>query len=159
MKLDETDIKILDFLQKDATLTAKELSARLALSSTPIYERIRKLEKAGIIKKYVALLDPEKLNKHVMVFINITIKEHHQAKRQQFLDKLLSLDEVLELYHTSGSHDFMAKVRFNNVKEYRDFLVDKLAPIENIADIDSQIVLDDIKYTTEVRLSSYQPNK
>lgn len=159
MKIDETDIRILDFLQKDANLTAKELSAKLSLSSTPIYERIRKLEKAGIIKKYVALLNPELLNKHLMVFINITIKEHHKDKRSKFLEKLLGLEDVVELYHTSGSHDFMAKVRFTNVKEYRDFLVDKVAPIENIADIDSQIVLDEIKYTTEVKLTSYQPSK
>jgi Lrp/AsnC family leucine-responsive transcriptional regulator len=154
MKLDQTDIKILEFLQNDANLTAKELSAKLSLSSTPIYERIRKLEKAGIIQKYVALLDPVQLNKHVMVFINITIKEHHKDKRQAFLDKLLKLEQVLELYHTSGSHDFKAKVRFDNIREYRDFLVDKLAPIENIADIDSQIVLDEIKYTTEIPLTS-----
>jgi DNA-binding Lrp family transcriptional regulator len=159
MKLDETDIKILDFLQKDANLTAKELSAKLALSSTPIYERIRKLEKRGVIKKYVALLDPELLNKHLMVIINITIKVHQQSKRAKFLESLLALEDVVELYHTSGTHDFMAKVRFTNVKEYRDFLVDKVAPIENIADIDSQIVLDEIKYTTEIKLSPYHPSK
>jgi Lrp/AsnC family leucine-responsive transcriptional regulator len=159
MKIDATDIKILDFLQKDAFLTAKELSARLSLSATPIYERIRKLEKAGIIKKYVALLDAEKLDQHLLVFINITIKEHYHAKRSSFLEKLLALDEVVELYHTSGTHDFMAKVRFKNVKEYRDFLVEKVAPIQNIADIDSQIVLDEIKNSTEIKLNNYQPSK
>ncbi|MBD3636417.1 MAG: Lrp/AsnC family transcriptional regulator [Crocinitomicaceae bacterium] len=159
MKIDETDLRILDFLQKNANLTAKELSAKLSLSSTPIYERIKKLEKSGVIRKYVALLDPEKLNKQLMVFINITIKEHHHTKREQFLKSLLSLEEVSELYHTSGTHDFMAKVRFENIKDYRDFLVNKIAPIENIADIDSQIVLDEIKYTTEVKLSNYMPNK
>ena len=159
MKLDKIDLKILDFLQKDATLTAKELSAKLALSSTPIYERIKKLEKGGVIRKYVALLDPEKLNKHVLVIINITIKEHHKSKRSKFLDKLLELEDVVELYHTSGTHDFLAKVRFENIKGYRDFLVNKVAPIENIADIDSQIVLEEIKYTTEVMLSNYIPSK
>ncbi|MEX1000512.1 MAG: Lrp/AsnC family transcriptional regulator [Crocinitomicaceae bacterium] len=159
MKLDETDIRILDFLQTDANVTAKELSAKLSLSSTPIYERIKKLEKSKVIKKYVALLDAEKLDKHLMVFINISIKEHHQISREKFLKNLLALEEVVELYHTSGSHDFMAKVRFTNVKEYRDFLVDKVAPIDNIADIDSQIVLDQIKHTTEIRLSTYQPGK
>ncbi|MFT4601036.1 MAG: DNA-binding Lrp family transcriptional regulator [Arenicella sp.] len=159
MKIDVVDLKILDFLQKDANLTAKELSAKLSLSSTPIYERIKKLEKSGVIKKYVAILDPEKLNQHLMVFINITIKEHNQVRRTAFLDKLLSLEDVLELYHTSGSHDFMAKVRFETIKQYRDFLVNKVAPIQNIADIDSQIVLDEIKNSTEVLLSNYIPNK
>ena len=159
MKIDETDIRILDFLQKDANLTAKELSAKLSLSSTPIYERIRKLEKSGVIRKYVALLDSELLDQHITIFINISIKEHHQAQRNKFLKTLLSLDEVLELFHTSGSHDFMAKVRFKNIKQYRDFLVERVAPIENIADIDSRIVLDEIKYTTEVKLNNYQPSK
>ena len=159
MKLDETDFRILNFLQKDANVTAKELSSKLSLSSTPIYERIKKLEKSGVIRKYVALLDAEKLDKQFMVFINMSIKEHFQSRREKFLKNLLELDEVVELYHTSGTHDFMAKVRFSNVKEYRDFLVDKLAPIENIADIDSQIVLDQIKYTTEIKLSDYIPSK
>lgn len=159
MKIDETDLKILDFLQKDANLTAKELSAKLSLSSTPIYERIKKLEKSGVIRKYVALLNPELLNQNVMVIVNITIKDHHHNQRSAFLEKMLGFDEVLELYHTSGSHDFMAKVRFDSIKAYRDFLVDKLAPIENISDIDSQIVLDELKYTTAVKLKNYIPSK
>lgn len=159
MKLDSTDLKILDFLQEDANLTAKELSAKLSLSSTPIYERIKKMEKAGVIKKYVALLDPEKLNRQLMVFINITIKEHNHNQRQKFLKRILELEEVTELYHTSGACDFVAKVRFENIKDYRDFLVNKVAPIENIADIDSQIVLDEIKYTTQTNLSNYIPSK
>lgn len=153
MKIDKTDLRILDFLQKDANLTAKELSAKLSLSSTPIYERIKKLENAGVIKKYVAILDPEKVNKQFVVFINISIKEHHLSKRTKFLDSVLALEDVMELYHTAGSHDFVAKVRFASIKDYRDFLVNKIAPIDNIADIDSQIVLDEIKYTTEVKLS------
>jgi DNA-binding Lrp family transcriptional regulator len=94
-----------------------------------------------------------------MVFININIKEHNQVRRTAFLEKLLGLEDVLELYHISGSHDFMAKVRFENIKQYRDFLVNKVAPIQNISDIDSQIVLDEIKLTTEVRLSNYISNK
>ena len=159
MKIDEIDLKILDFLQDDATLTAKELSAKLSLSSTPIYERIKKLEKAGIIKKYVALLEPELINKELLVFINITISEHSKSKREKFLKTLLELEDVVELYHTSGSYDFMAKVRFGGIKDYRDFLVNKIAPIDNIADIDSQIVLDEIKHTTKIQLKSYQPSR
>ena len=159
MKIDQTDLKILEFLQEDATLTAKELSAKLSLSSTPIYERMKKLEKHGIIKKYVALLDPDKLNKQLMVFINITIKEHSKSRRENFLKAILDLKDVVELYHTSGSHDFMAKVRFENIKDYRDFLVNKIAPIDNIGDIDSQIVLDEIKHTTKIQLNNYIPNK
>ncbi len=148
--MDEIDLKILDFLQKDSTSTAKELGNQLNLSPTPIYERIKRLENNGYIKKYVALLNPEMLNKHITVFINISIRSHHKDDRNEFLEAIESLEEINELYHTSGLHDFMAKVRFSNIKEYRDFLVNKVAPISNISDIDSQIVLEEILNSTEI---------
>jgi len=150
--MDGFDKKILDFLQKDAKLTAKELSNRLSLSQTPIYERIKKLEKLGVIKDYVAILDADTVNKGLMVFMNITIKEHGHKSRKKFIDEISKLKEVAELYHTSGSYDFLAKVRFANVKEYRDFLVNHIAIVENISDIDSQIVLEEIKASTYINL-------
>ena len=152
--MDTIDLKILDFLQRDSTLTAKELGNELSLSPTPIYERIKRLEKNGYIKKYVALLEPELLNKHLTVFMNISIRSHHKDDRNMFLKSMTALEEIGELYHTSGAHDFMAKVRFANIKEYRDFLVEKVAPIDNIADIDSQIVLEEIMCSTEVLLET-----
>ena len=150
--MDEFDKKILDFLQKNAKLTAKEMSSKLALSQTPIYERIKKLEKMGIIKDYVALLDGEVINKGFVVFMNITIKEQNNTSRKKFIDSLSKIKEVSELYNTSGSYDFLAKVRFANVKEYREFLVNQITVLENISDIASQIVLEEIKYSTCIQL-------
>ena len=150
--MDEFDKKILDFLQKDAKLTAKELSKRLALSQTPIYERIKKLEKLGVIKDYVAILNADIINKGLIVFMNITIKEHGHVSRKKFVDDISRLKDVSELYHTSGSYDFLAKVRFASVKEYRDFLVNHIAIVENISDIDSQIVLEEIISSTYINL-------
>lgn len=150
--MDQIDIKILEYLQADAKITTKDLASRLALSPTPIYERIRKLERQGIIKRYVAILDPDVLDKSLVVFLNLTIKEHHMEARSQLLRKLTDLDEITELYHTSGTYDFVAKVRFSNVKEYKEFLVNKVASIENIADIESHIVLEEIKHSTRVNL-------
>lgn len=150
--MDNFDKKILDFLQKDAKLTAKEMATKLSLSQTPIYERIKKLEKLGIIKDYVAILDGEVINKSFIVFMNITIKEHNYNSRKKFIEDILTLKDVSELYHTSGSYDFMAKVRFTNIKEYRDFLVNQIATVDNISDIDSQIVLDEIKSSTYISL-------
>mgnify|MGYP006170004139 CR=1 FL=1 len=150
--MDEFDKKILDFLQKDAKLTAKEISNRLSLSQTPIYERIKKLEKLGIIKDYVAILNADIINKGLIVFMNITIKEHGHKSRKKFIDDISKLKDVSELYHTSGSYDFLAKVRFSSVKEYRDFLVNHIAIVENISDIDSQIVLEEIKASTYINL-------
>jgi len=146
------DIKILEMLQENSERTAKEMAAELSLTTTPVYERIKKLEKAGYIKKYVALLDTDVLNKNIIVFMNITIKDHHKEARDKFVKEMESLKEVNEFYHTSGSFDFVAKVRFGNIKEYRDFLVNQVAAIRNINDIDSQIVLEEIKYSTKVSL-------
>jgi len=152
--MDAIDIKILDFLQTDATLTAKELASKLSLSPTPVYDRIRKLEKKGIIKQYVAILDAELLNKSLIVFLNLTIKEHQMEARNKLLKKLTDLKDVTELYHTSGTYDFLAKVRFSNIKEYKDFLINHVASIENISDIESQIVLEEIKHSTKVNLTN-----
>jgi Lrp/AsnC family leucine-responsive transcriptional regulator len=150
--MDEIDIKILKHLQEDAKITTKDLASRLSLSVTPVYERIRKLEKSGIIKKYVAVLNADLVNKSLIVFLNLTIKEHHLAARKALLHELVSLNEISELYHTSGTYDFVAKVRFENIKEYKEFLVNRVAGIENIADIESHIVLDEIKHSTEIYL-------
>lgn len=148
--MDTIDKKILEILQSDAMKTAKEMAEELSLTATPIYERIRKLENSGIIKQYVALLDPEMMGQNIVVFMNITIKEHQAAKRNEFVEELMKLPAVAEFYHTSGAYDFLVKVRFNTIKEYKDFLVNEVASIPNISDIDSQIVLEEIKYSTKI---------
>jgi len=150
--MDHIDQKILEILQENAVSTAKEIASKLSLSTTPIYKRIKKLEKNGIIKKYVALLDANLIGKSILVFINITIKNHHFEKRFEFIKHMQKLKSVLEFYHTSGSFDFLVKVRFSNIHEFRDFLVNELSAIQNISDIESQIVLEEIKYSTKLNL-------
>ena len=152
MKLDKVDLQILDFLQENASLTAKEMAAKLNLTATPIYERMRKLEKSGIIMKYVALLDPEELGYKLTVFMNICLNTQTLEVRKNFIHAMTSLDEVVEFFHTSGQYDYIAKVRFPGVKEYREFLVNKVSIIPNVSDIDSQIVLEEIKHETKVIL-------
>lgn len=148
--MDKTDIKILEILQKDSMKTAKEMASELSLTTTPIYERIKRLENSGFIKHYVALLDADLLGKNIVVFMNITIKDHQNKMREEFVNHMNSLNAVSEFYHTSGSYDFLAKVRFSSIKEYRDFLVNEVSSIQNITDIDSQIVLEEIKYSTRI---------
>jgi DNA-binding Lrp family transcriptional regulator len=150
--MDSTDKKILNILQENALMTAKELAEKLSITSSPIYGRIRKLQDAGIIKQYVALLDANLLNKSIIVFMNITIKDHHSDKRNEFVAQMEKLEAVMEFYHTSGSFDFLAKVRFSDIKSFRDFLVNDVASIYNISDIDSQILLEEIKYSTKIIL-------
>ena len=150
--MDNTDKKILEILQDNAMMTAKEMAEKLSLTTTPIYERIKKLQKSGIIKQYVALLDADLLGKSIIVFMNITIKDHHSEKRDEFVKQMEQLDDVMEFYHTSGSFDFLVKVRFADIKTFRDFLVNDVASIHNISDIESQIVLEEIKYSTKIIL-------
>ena len=150
--MDEIDIKILEFIQDDAKQSAKEMAAKLSLTTTPVYERIKKLENLGIIRQYVALLNADVLGKNLLVFMNITIKDHHTNQRNEFVERLSKIPSVSELYHTSGTFDFLAKVRFSNIKEYRNFLVNEVSTIPNISDIDSQIVLEEIKYATKILL-------
>jgi len=139
-------------LQTNSEMTAKEMAAELSLTTTPIYERIKKLEKAGYIKQYVALLNTDLLDKSIIIFMNITIKDHHKEARDKFVKSMESLNDVSEFYHTSGSFDFLAKVRFSNLKDYRDFLVNEVAAIRNISDINSQIVLEEIKHSTKIAI-------
>ena len=150
--MDKIDKEILEILQDNAMSTAKEIASKLSLTTTPIYERIKKLQKSGIVKKYVALLDADLLGKNIIIFMNMTIKDHHTDKRESFVKYMNRLESVVEFYHTSGSFDFLAKVRFSSIKEYRNFLVNDVSSIHNISDIDSQIVLEEIKHTTKIML-------
>lgn len=148
--IDDTDRKILEILQENAMATAKEMANDLSLTTTPIYERIKKLQKTGIIKQYVALLDADILDKSILVFMNITIKDHHSEKRNEFVQEMQKLKDVIEFYHTSGSFDFLVKARFSDIRSFKNFLVNEVASILNIGDIESQIVLEEIKYSTKI---------
>lgn len=139
-------------LQTNSGRTAKEMATELSLTTTPVYERIKKLEKAGYIKQYVALLNTDLLDKNIIVFMNITIKDHHKEARDLFVKSMEALDEISEFYQTSGNFDFLAKVRFSTIKDYRHFLANKVSSIRNISGIDSQIVLEEIKHSTKVVL-------
>jgi len=150
LNIDETDRQILEILQENAMATAKEMAYDLSLTTTPIYERIKKLQKTGIIKQYVALLDADMLGKSILVFMNITIKDHHSEKRNEFVLEMQKLKDVIEFYHTSGSFDFLVKVRFSDIRSFKNFLVNEVASIHNIGDIESQIVLEEIKYSTKI---------
>ncbi|MBW7869072.1 MAG: Lrp/AsnC family transcriptional regulator [Brumimicrobium sp.] len=148
--MDYIDEKILEILQTDCLKTAKEMAAELALTATPIYERIKKLENAGYIKDYVALLDADLLGQSVLVILNITVKDHHTTQRDSFVEEIKSLVAITEFYQVSGTYDYVAKARFKDIKEYSNFLVNDLSAIQNINNIESQIVLEELKYSTKV---------
>lgn len=151
-KLDQTDISLLKLLQEDSTLTTKELALKLHLTPTPVHERIKRLEKDGFIKKYVALLDNQKLNKGLVVFCNVTLRQHQKDIGKKFVKDIISLKEVTECYNTSGDYDFMLKVMVKDMPEYQNFIMNKLASIENIGSTHSMFVMGEIKNTTSLPL-------
>jgi len=151
-ELDKTDIALLKQLQENSTQTTKELAHKLHLTPTPVHERIKKLEKEGYVKKYVALLNPEKLNKGLVVFCNVSLRQHEKEIGKKFVKDILSLPEVTECYNVSGDYDFMLKVMVKDMPEYQNFIMNRLGSIPNIGNTHSVFVMGEIKNSTSLPL-------
>lgn len=143
--LDQIDLKILRTLQKNAKLTTKELAEAVNLTPTPVFERQKRLEKQGYIKKYVAVLDPNKLNLSLMVICSVKLKQINKEIAEQFTYEINRLPEVIECYNTSGNYDYMLKVRSSDMKHYQEFILNKLGAIENVGAIESTFVMSEVK--------------
>lgn len=150
--LDETDIIILRILQKDAKKTAKEIAENLNLTISPVYERIRRLEKQGYIKKYVAILEKKLLNLSVTAICHVSMRYHEESFIEKFEEQIQSLEEVQECFHMAGKVDFILKINTKNLEGYHDFVKYKLSKIENIGILDSSFVLKEIMQTSEFNL-------
>jgi len=153
IQLDAIDFRLLKLLQAKSNLTTKELAAKVNLSTTPVFERVKKLEKEGYIKKYVAILDAEKLEKGLIVFCNITIKEHTREIGNQFVKDILSLEEVTECYNISGDYDFLLKVLVRDMKEYQNFVLNHLGGVKNIGSAHSTFVMGEIKNSYSIPIN------
>lgn len=149
-EIDTTDTAIVRLLQEDAFLTNKEIAGRLGLTTTPVYERIRRLERAGIIKGYVALIDRAKVGKPLVVMCSVSLKEHALPLLQRFQEAVCALPEVVEVLHIAGGFDYLLKVVVADMAEYQHFIVEKLARLENVGNAQSSFVLTELKYSTAV---------
>lgn len=145
MKLDQIDKSILNELQNDGKITAKELSSLLNLSVTAIYERIKKLEKNNIIDKYIALIAKEKVHRNFIVFCQVRLIQHHKKYIQKFEKEVLQFNEVLSCYNTSGDYDYQLKIAVENMKVYRQFLNNKLTTLDYIGSTYSTFVISEVK--------------
>ena len=143
--LDQTDLKILRILQQNARLTNKELAAQVNLSTTPVFERIRRLERNGYIKKYVAVLDAEKLNRGFIVFCNVKMRRLSKEIARDFMERMLSIPEVTECYNISGQFDYMLKIHAPDMRYYQEFVLNQLGTIENLGSLESTFVMDTVK--------------
>lgn len=145
--LDEIDKSILRYLQLDAKITTKELASKLNLTISPIYERIKRMESAGYIKQYVAVLDRNLLNQPVTSICMVSMRYHNGAYLEKFETEIKKIKEVQECYHMAGKVDFLLKINLGGIDEYHDFLKNKLSKIDNIEQIISTFVLKEIKQT------------
>jgi len=145
--LDKTDLSILRLLQQNARMTVKEIADQVHLSTTPVHDRIKWLEKSGVIKQYAALIDQAKVKKGLMVICYVSLKEHSKTAGTKFIKHINELNEVIECYNISGEFDFMLKVVAENMEEYYNFHVNKLSMSENIGNVQSVFVMGVLKQT------------
>lgn len=144
--IDEIDKKILNILQENSKITHKEIAEKLYLTRTPIFDRIRKLERKGVINKYVALLNPDKIDKGLKVLCFISLKEHGLEPVKQFQKEIEKKSCVMECFHIAGNYDFFLKVMVKDVEEYQKFVLNDLSEIKNISQVNSSFVLGELKY-------------
>ena len=145
--LDKNDLAILKLLQENARITVKEISERIHLSTTPVHERIKRLEQSGVIKQYTTLLDYNKVDRSLMVICYVSLKEHSKSAGVKFIKNINELHEVIECYSISGEFDFMLKVLCRDMNAYYDFHVNKLSQQENMGNVQSVFVMGVIKET------------
>lgn len=146
--LDSIDISVLHLLQNDAKLTNKEIADKLGKTVTPIYERIKWLEQEGYIQRYVAVLDKNKIDKNLVAFTNVQLKEHSHPMLKAFEKDIIKFDEVMECYHMTGLYDYLLKIALKDMNEYQGFIVNKLAKLANIGTVQSSFMMTEVKYGT-----------
>ncbi|HLO46105.1 MULTISPECIES: Lrp/AsnC family transcriptional regulator [Lacihabitans] len=146
--IDPVDLKILKLLKKDGMMTNRQIAVELNLTTTPIHERIKRLRRDGFIEKYTIELNRKKLNKNLIVFCNVSLKEHAQQFLTQFEKDVQTVPEVVECYCVSGGSDFLLKVIVSDMEEYKDFILNKLAAISNIGSAQSHFVITEAKHSS-----------
>jgi len=144
-QLDDKDLQLLRLLQKNAKLTVKELAKEVNLSASPVFERVKRLEQEGFVKRYAAVLDAEKLNRGFTVFCQIKLKIHDRSVGYDFVKEILEIEEVAECYNISGDFDFLLKVQVRDMKHYQDFVFNKLGSVDSIGSTHSTFVMAEVK--------------
>ena len=144
--LDKTDIQILRFMQENARLTTKELATKVNLSNTPVFERLKRLEKGGYIKKYIAILDADKLNQGFIVYCSVKLVRLNKEIAENFCRIVKEIPQVTECYNISGEYDYLLKINAPDMKYYQEFILNVLGSIDSLGSIMSMFVMDEIKH-------------
>ena len=152
MNFDKIDRKLLFLLQKDSKVTTKQLSLQLDLSVTAVYERTKKLERVGVIEKYVAVVNKEKIDKSFVVLCHIKLLQHSNEYITKFESEVIQLEEVLECFNVSGDYDYILKIIVKNMKAYREFINTKLTKLQYIGSTHSTFIISELKNSTEIKV-------
>ena len=144
--LDKTDILILRILQENSRLTTREIANKVNLSTTPVFERIKRLEESGYIKRYVALLDAEKLNRGFLVYCCVKLRQLTRETAMDFMNMVKNIPEVTECYNISGEYDYLLKVYARDMKAYQEFILNELGTIESLGSLTSMFVMAEVKH-------------
>lgn len=152
MALDATDKRLLQLLQEDSTQTNKQLGLKLNLSATAVHERIKKLQREGVIEKYVAVLNRNKVQKGFVVFCHLKLVQHTKENVTTFEREVAKLPEVVECYHVSGDYDYILKIYMTDMEEYREFIVTKLTTLHHIGSTHSTFMIGEVKNTNVISL-------
>jgi Lrp/AsnC family transcriptional regulator len=149
-KLDSIDKQLLELLQENSNTNVKEISSRLNLTKTPIYERIKRYDRDGIIKKYVAVLDNAKIENSMVVFCSVSLESQKLEAIEIFKSAVEKIPEVIECYLMGGANDFLLKVVVKDLNAYHHFSSGKLAALQNVSQIKSTFVLHEVKHSTVI---------
>lgn len=153
MELDQIDLELVKMLQSDCKKTTKQYADALNLSKTAVYERIRRLERNGIVTQYVALVNKEKVNRNFTVLCHIRLVQHTKDNVLKFEREILKLDEVSECFHVGGDYDYILKINVEDMKSYREFMITKLTAINNIGNTQSSFVINEVKNSPTVHVA------
>ena len=146
INLDAIDRQILAMLQEDAKINIKEIAAKLNITKTPIYERIKRLEKEGVIEKYITVLNRKKLSSSIIVFLEGSLKVEKFEQADEFFAAVAATPEIIECYLLGGENDFMLKVIAPELDKYHDFYATKIASLPRVGQIKSSFVIKEIKH-------------
>lgn len=151
--LDKIDTQLLAILQKNSNRTTKSIAEELGMTTSPIFERIKKLEKEGFIEKYVAVLNNKKIGLKLTVFIGITLQGHTRSYLEKFVKEINNFPEVVECHRVSGNFDYLLKLVVEDIEAYETFIISKLTLLPYLGNVQSLIALSTSKETNEIDLS------
>ncbi len=150
---DDVDMAILTFLQTDSTITNAELAKQIGLSPSACLGRTKRLKEAGIIKRFVAIIDEQKIGLEVVTFVFVSLAPHDRKTTEAFLESIRAIPSIMECYNISGVHDFLLKIIAPSISVYRNFVIDTLIEVPGVGKIESSVVLNSEKLSHQLPLS------